>query len=151
MDTLFNLTQRIAAPLLRITMGLIVFWIGALKFADPSPVVGLLDASLPFLASNAFVYLLGVVEVIVAALLIANLGVRYVGFVLMALFAGTLTILVIAPMASFGDKGVPYLTLVGQFLLKDLALFAASVALVAMDVARRPAMAPRMTAQPAQA
>lgn len=131
LNNLFALTQRIAAPFLRLSMGLIVFWIGALKFADPGPVRGLLDASLPFLASNAFVYLLGTIEVTTAVLLLAGFGVRYLGFVLMGLFAGTLTILMIASKITF-DGGFPYLTLLGQFLLKDLALFAASVSLVAM-------------------
>jgi uncharacterized membrane protein YkgB len=41
---------------LRISLGIILLWIGALKFVDPSPVVELLGASLPFLASAGFVY-----------------------------------------------------------------------------------------------
>jgi uncharacterized membrane protein len=63
MERLYTIMQRLAAPLLRISLGIILLWIGALKFADPTPVVGLLQASLPFLASNAFVYLVGVLEV----------------------------------------------------------------------------------------
>ena len=54
MDTLFTTAQRIAAPFLRISLGIILLWIGALKFVDPSPVVELLGASLPFLASAEF-------------------------------------------------------------------------------------------------
>ena len=50
MDALFATAQRIAAPLLRISLGIIVLWIGALKFVDPSPIVMLLKGSLPFLA-----------------------------------------------------------------------------------------------------
>src|SRR6476659_909947 len=102
MDTLFALAQKIAPRFLRYSMALVVFWIGALKFVDPSPVVGLLQASLHFLASNAFVYLLGAVEVIVAIALAANFMTRYAGLVLLALFAGTLTIFVIAPAVSYG-------------------------------------------------
>jgi uncharacterized membrane protein YkgB len=49
MDTLFAIAQRIAARFLRISLGIILLWIGALKFVDPTPVVGLLQASLPFL------------------------------------------------------------------------------------------------------
>jgi uncharacterized membrane protein YkgB len=136
MDAVFALAQRIAAPFLRISLGLILFWIGALKFVDPSPVVGLLRGSLPFLAFPAFVYLLGVLEVSAALLLFANVSVRYVGFGAMALFAGTLTIFLVAPSVTYGDAGFPRLTLVGQFLLKDLVLFASAVSLVAVDSAR---------------
>jgi uncharacterized membrane protein YkgB len=47
--------RRFAGPFLRISLAVILAWIGVLKFVDPSPVVGLLQASLPFLAFNAFV------------------------------------------------------------------------------------------------
>ncbi len=133
MDVLFSLAQRIAPRFLRYSMALVVLWIGALKFVDPSPVVGLLKASLPFLASNGFVYGLGAVEVIVALLLFVGIAPRYVGLALLALFAGTLTIFVIAPMVSYGDNGFPLLSLVGEFLLKDLVLFATSVTIIAQD------------------
>jgi uncharacterized membrane protein YkgB len=144
MERLYTIMQRLAAPLLRISLGIILLWIGALKFADPTPVVGLLQASLPFLASNAFVYLVGVLEVVSALALFSNIGVRYVGLLILVLFAGTLTIFLIAP----GVTGFPFLTLAGQFLLKDLVLFAAMVTVIATDAAkermRQPVSAPRM-------
>ena len=129
---LFGIAQRVAEPFLRISLGIILLWIGGLKFVDPSPVVGLLKASLPFLAFSGFVYLLGALEVIAALLLFARFMVRYVGLLVLALFAGTLTIFLIAPAVT----GLPFLTLAGQFLLKDLVLFAATVMLIAQDVTR---------------
>src|SRR6266496_6287083 len=144
MERLYTVTQRLAAPFLRISLGIILLWIGALKFADPTPVVGLLQASLPFLASSAFVYLFGVLEVVSALALFSNIGVRYVGLLILVLFAGTLTIFLIAP----GVTGFPFLTLAGQFLLKDVVLFAATVTVIATDTARermrQPVSAPRM-------
>jgi len=132
MDALFAAAQRIAAPFLRISLGIIVLWIAALKFVDPSPVVMLLKASLPFLAFDGFVYAVGVVEVVAALALILGIGVRYVGLVFLGLFAGTLTIFVISPMVT----GFPFLTLAGQFLLKDLVLFAATLMLIAVDYSK---------------
>ena len=138
MERLYALAQRLAAPLLRITLGIVLLWIGTLKFVDPTPVVGLLQASLSFLASNAFVYLLGVLEVVAALALFGNIGVRYVGLLILVLFAGTLTIFLIAP----GVTGFPILTLAGQFLLKDVVLVAATVAVIATDAAREPVRQP---------
>src|ERR671929_1883996 len=89
--------QRIAGPFLRISLAIILAWIGALKFADPSPVVSLLQASLPFLAFNAFVYVLGAIEIVVAILLVTGIFQAYAGLVTVGLFLGTLTIFVIAP------------------------------------------------------
>ena len=95
MDTLSQLMNRIAYPFLRITMGLVLVWIGGLKFVDPAPVVGLIGAS-PFsaLASNGFVYLLGAGEVLVGLLFWANIQVKYVGILNMGLFVGTIAILI---------------------------------------------------------
>ncbi len=144
MEQLSTVTQRIAAPFVRISLGIVLLWIGALKFVDPTPVVGLLQASLPFLASNTFVYVVGILEIVSALALFINIGARYVGLLVLVLFAGTLTIFLIAP----GVTGFPFLTLAGQFLLKDLVLFAATVTVIATDTARermrQPVSAPRM-------
>ena len=131
MDSLVRLSLRIASPLLRITLGVVVLWIGGLKFVDPAPVVGLLEASFSFLASPAVVYALGVAEVTAAVLLFAGIGVRYVALVLLGLFTGTLATFLIAPQVSYGEDGFPYLSLAGEFLVKDLVLFASAVVLLA--------------------
>jgi uncharacterized membrane protein YkgB len=138
MDTAIIATaQRIAGPFLRLSLAIILAWIGALKFADPTPVVSLLQASLPFLALPAFVYLLGAVEIVTALLLVTGIALPYAGLVTIGLFAGTLTIFAIAP----GVTGFPFLTLAGQFLLKDLGLMAAAVNVIAMAPASQPTRA----------
>jgi uncharacterized membrane protein YkgB len=133
--------NRIAYPFLRITMGLVLVWIGGLKFVDPSPVVGLIGASpFAFLASNGFVYLLGAAEVVVGLLLWANVQVKYVGILNMGLFVGTIAILILTPKVAYGDAGFPVLSLPGEFLLKDTVLMAASSALSAMAASREATM-----------
>ncbi len=130
---IFRLAQYAATPALRFSLGLILLWIGALKFHDASPVVGLIHAS-PFaaLASATFVHVLGALEILAALLLFGGVGLRYAGLLPLLLFASTLTIFLTTPAVT----GVPYLTLAGQFLLKDLVLAAASLTVVAQDVAR---------------
>src|SRR5258708_36698484 len=118
MKTVFQFIERIGPYFLRFSLALILLWIGALKFVDPTPVRMLLGASFSFLAFNAFVYVLGALEIIVAILLFAGVWLRYVGLLCLVLFAGTLTILVSAPAVT----GFPLLTLAGQFLLKDPVL-----------------------------
>jgi uncharacterized membrane protein YkgB len=136
-NALTQLVARIAYPFLRIAMGIVLVWIGGLKFIDPSPVVGLIGASpFAFLASNGFVYMLGVGEVIVGVLLFANYQVKYVGIVNMLLFVGTIAILILTPKVAYGDAGFPLLSLPGEFLLKDIVLMAASASLSAMASSR---------------
>src|SRR5436190_5275685 len=135
MKTVFHFVERIAPYVLRISLGLVLLWIGALHLQNPQSIVVLLSMSLPFLASSAFVYVLGALEVIAGVLLIAGLWVRYVGLLTLVLFAGTLTIFVIAP----GVTGFPILNLTGQFLLKDIVLASAAITVVARDAARHEA------------
>ena len=135
MNRVFQLVERIAPYLLRISLGLVLLWIGALHLYNPHSIVVLLSLSLPFLASSAFVYLLGALEVLAGVLLIAGLWLRYVGLVTLVLFAGTLTIFVIAPAVT----GFPFLTLIGQFLLKDIVLASAAITVATTDAARHAA------------
>ena len=140
MDGLFAVIERIWAPLLRISLAVILIWIGALKFVNPTPIVGLLHASPLWgvLATNGFVYVLGALELVAASFLLTNRAVRYVGLLVVLLFVGTLSIFVTAPAVTFGTpQGFPILSLAGQFLLKDLGLAAAALAAVAHDVRRR--------------
>jgi uncharacterized membrane protein YkgB len=141
MEPLFGLAERLAPPALRVSLAIVLGWIGALKFVDPQPVVDLLSASFAFLAFPAFVYLLGVAEVAAAALLLSGRAQRWAGLLCVGLFSGTLAIFVIAPAVSFGDAGFPKLTLAGQFLLKDLVLFAASLAVISLAANCRRAVA----------
>jgi uncharacterized membrane protein YkgB len=139
-NALTQLIARIAYPFLRIAIGIVLVWIGGLKFVDPSPVVGLIGASpFAFLASNGFVYLLGVGEVIVGVLLFANIQVKYVGILTMGLFVGTLAIFILTPKVAYGDAGFPLLSLPGEFLLKDIVLMAASASLSATASAQEAA------------
>src|SRR5947209_11537040 len=130
MKTLFSFTERLAGPLLRICLGLVLLWIGSLHLYNPQSIVVLLSMSLPFLAYSAFVYVLGAIEVIAGVLLIAGLWVRYVGLLTLVLFAGTLTIFVIAP----GVTGFPVLNLTGQFLWKDIVLASTAIIVIGSDV-----------------
>lgn len=135
----FAAVRRAAGPALRYSLGLVLLWIGLLKFHDPAPVEGIIRASFPALASGGFVYALGVLEVIAAIVLFSGRGARYVGLVVPFLFVGTLAIFLKAPAVTYGDAGFPYLALPGQFLLKDLVLAAASLAIVALDGVKRAA------------
>ncbi|HEX4203255.1 MAG TPA: DUF417 family protein [Ktedonobacteraceae bacterium] len=133
MKAVFHFGERTAPLFLRLSLALILLWIGALKFVDPTPVRMLLSASLPFLAFNTFVSVLGALEILAAVLLFAGVWLRYVGLLCLILFAGTLTIFVIAPSVT----GFPLLTLAGQFLLKDLVLAAAALSVATTNAVRQ--------------
>jgi hypothetical protein len=132
-DRIFVAVNRASGVVLRFTLGTVLLWIGALHIADPTPVRQLLMGSLSGLAFNGFVYALGAFEVVAAALLFTGLWARYVGLLLLVLFGGTLTIFIVAPAITYGSAGFPHLSLTGQFLLKDLVLAAASLAVISAN------------------
>ncbi len=147
LSPVFGVVERIAPTFLRVALGVVLLWIALLKFHDPTPVVGLIKASFlfSFLGSPAFVYAVGVLEVVAALLLFFNIGVRYVALLVVLLFVGTLGIFLTAPAAVYGTgpgSGFPYLTLAGQFLLKDLVLMASAFMVAAIDIARQATGAP---------
>lgn len=144
-DRLFAIVERIWAPLLRISLAVVLIWLGADKFAHPAFSVDLLRASplYGFLATDGFAYALAVLEIVAAGFLLANRAVRYVGLLVVLLFAGTFSIFLTTPAVTFGTPpGFPVLSPTGEFLLKDLALAAAAMAAAANDVRRRQAARP---------
>jgi uncharacterized membrane protein YkgB len=144
MDTVFGMVERLAPSLLRISLGLVLLWIGILHLHDQHSTVVLLSESLPFHASSMFVSVLGVLEILAGVLLIAGLWLRYVGLATLVLFAGTLTIFVIAPTVT----GFPFLTLMGEFLLKDAVLASAAITVAATDASRHMAKRNQTEQQP---
>ena len=137
MDRLFAVIERIWAPLLRISLAIVLIWLGADKFANPSYTVGLVRASplYGFLATNGFAYALGVLEIVAAGFLLTNRVVRYVGLLVTLLLAGTFSIFLTTPAVTFASpQGFPVLSHTGEFMLKDLVLAAAAIAVVAHDV-----------------
>ncbi len=132
-NALTRLVARIAFPFLRIAMGIVLVWIGGLKFLNPLGFVGLVGASpFAFLATPDVAYALGTAEIVVGVLFFADFRVKYVSLITMGLFVGTLAILILTPKVAYGDAGFPFLSLLGEFLLKDLVLLAASASLFAM-------------------
>ena len=144
MNEVFAVVQRIAYPYLRASLGVVLFWIGALKYFHLASIVGLLQASVlfRFLATNGFVYVLGTLEIVAAVLLLGNIAVRYLALLVVLLFMGTLLIFLTAPAVTYGTAGFPNLSLAGQFLLKDLVLAGAALALSAHDVERQANQSP---------
>jgi reactive chlorine resistance protein C len=137
LDRLFAVLDRLWAPFVRISLAVVLIWLGADKFANPTYTVGLVRASplYSFLATSGFAYALGVLEIVAAGFLLANRAVRYVGLLVVLLFAGTFSIFLTTPSVTFAStQGFPVLSHTGEFLLKDLVLAAAALAAVAHDV-----------------
>lgn len=129
----------VALPLVMI--GILKFTqyeVDALKpLISATPWLAWLYAVLGFAGTS---YLLGVVELIAAALLIASpwsprAGVA-AGVLCSLIFAATTSIMLAFPIWESSLDGFPYLNFVGTFLLKDVALLGISLTIMGKSLGR---------------
>lgn len=121
-------------------LAIIYFWFGGMKFTlyEANGIQGLVANSpllswmYGFMDVMAFSRFLGVLEItvglLIAARCIAPAASALGGFLSMGLFATTVSFMVTTPGVFEPSLGFPAISAgVGQFLLKDIGLFAASV------------------------
>lgn len=121
-------TRRNGLRLLRLALGVVFVWFGALKIVGASPVASLVADMLPFVPATVAVRGLGILEVLVGAGLITGAAIRVTLGLFFIQMAGTFLILVARAPDAF--EGNPLrLTLLGEFVVKNLVLGAAGMAI----------------------
>jgi putative oxidoreductase len=125
--TMRRLLGRASPMLLRISLGIVFVWFGALKVAGASAVGGLVAATVPFVDSAWFVPVLGVVEILIGVAFATGLLLRVVLPVFAAHMAGTFLVLISLPDVAFEGGNLLVLTAVGEFVVKNLVLLSAGL------------------------
>jgi uncharacterized membrane protein YkgB len=124
---ILSFLQRRALVLLRMSLGVVFVWFGALKVGGETPVSDLVANTVYWLDPAWFVPLLGAFEMIVGIGLLLARGLRIV----LALFAlqmlGTFLVLVVQPEIAFQDGNPLLLTTEGEFVVKNLVLLSAGL------------------------
>ena len=124
---ILRLLERVALPLLRVSLGIVFVWFGVLKITGETPVSELVANTVFWVDPDWFVPLLGFFEVVVGLGLIVAKGMRIV----LALFAlqmlGTFLVLVVLPEVAFQDGNPFLLTVEGEFVVKNLVLLSAGL------------------------
>ena len=116
-----------AVPLLRVSLGIVFLWFGALKVLDVTPDTDLVAETVYWVDPDWFVPLLGWVEVAVGAALIIRRGLRLVLPVFLAQLVGTFLVLVVQPDVAFQEGNLFKLTVEGEFVVKNLVLLSAGL------------------------
>jgi putative oxidoreductase len=123
--------RTLSLPLLRISLGLVFVWFGLLKITNTTPVAALVAGVVPWFDPSWFVPLLGVVEVLLGAALIAGRWLTATATVLVLHLSGTFLVLVTEPEVAFQHDNPFLLTAYGEFVIKNLVLIAAGLVLAA--------------------
>jgi len=113
-------------PVLRISLGIVFIWFGALKPFGDSPANEVITKTIYWFDPDIFIPILGLWEILIGICLLYTPLIR-VGLFLLALqMPGTFLPLVLRPEICFID--VPFnLTLEGQYIVKNLVLIGAAM------------------------
>ena len=126
-NRLILLLRRRSVTALRVTLGLIFLWFGALKLVDSSPVVEILKHTYWFLPLKPFAVALGAWEVLVGVGLLVKRALRCTLVLVCLHLAGTFAALLLGPHLFFHDGNPLWLTVEGEFVMKNLVLVAAGL------------------------
>jgi putative oxidoreductase len=126
-QTMRRLLGRASPILLRISLGIVFVWFGALKVAGASAVGGLVAATVPFVDSATFVPVLGVVEIGIGLAFATGWLLRVVLPAFAAHMAGTFLVLITLPDVAFEGGNPLVLTTVREFVVKNLVLLSAGL------------------------
>lgn len=130
--------RRYGIPALRIALGIVFLWFGALKVWGASPVVGLIQSAYPFLPYPDFIVFLGVWEMTIGLGLIFKIALRATLALLWLQMAGTLFAPFLSPALFFAGDNPFLLTMEGEFVVKNLVLIAAGLVIGGHEVAGNP-------------
>jgi uncharacterized membrane protein YphA (DoxX/SURF4 family) len=126
-----RLVYPVALPALRVLLGVVFIWFGALKVTGSSPVAAMVAGTLPFADPDLIVPVLGGVEVLLGLALVTRVGLRLALPALVAHLAGTFLTFVMLPGQMFRDSDPLLLTQSGEFVAKNLVLVCAALVLIA--------------------
>jgi len=130
------LVRPYSLAMLRMSLGVVFIWFGALKVAKVTPVEALVANTVPWVDASWFVPLLGTVEVVVGIALIAGRRMTVVSFILVAHLTGTFLVLVTQPQVAFQHGNPLLLTTEGEFVIKNVVLIAAGLVLASRPQTR---------------
>jgi uncharacterized membrane protein YphA (DoxX/SURF4 family) len=130
LDRAVVLNQRFAPTLLRMALAVVFVWFGALKFTGASPVRTLIGATLPFLNPDIAVPALGGIEIAIGLAVAAGVLPRITLLVMAGHLTGTFLTFVTAHELMWGSNPL-MLTSDGEFVVKNLVLITAALALIA--------------------
>jgi uncharacterized membrane protein YkgB len=113
--------------LLRYALAVTFIWFGALKIFHVSPVADLVASTVYWLPAEFVVPAIGWWEVIVGVGLLFRLVLRLILFFFFLQMAGTFLVLVMHPALAFQDGNPLLLTVLGEFVIKNLVLLSAGL------------------------
>ena len=124
---LIKFLNKVSMPALRISLGIVFIWFGVLKVFGDSPANDLITKTVYWFNPDIFIPILGIWEALIGICLLVPSFIRLGLFLLALQMPGTFLPLILLPEVCF--ISVPFnLTLEGQYIVKNLVLIGAAMA-----------------------
>jgi putative oxidoreductase len=117
-----------AIQMLRISLAVVYLWFGALKVFGASPVADLVEKMAFVVPRRMFVRLMGVWEIAIGTALLFRIALRPTLLLYFLQLTGTFMVFLVRPREGFEGRNPLLLTKTGEFVVKNLVLLAAGVA-----------------------
>jgi len=121
---------RYGITLVRVSLGVVFIWFGALKVCGMSPVQDLVSKIIYMVPKQHALLFMGLVEIVIGFGLLFRLTIRLTLAVFLIHMCGTFLVLLLHPELSFQDGNPFLLTTTGEFVIKNLVLLAAGLVVV---------------------
>lgn len=138
---LLRTAERLCVPLLRISLGVVFVWFGALKLTWTTPVADLVADTVPILPADVFVTALGAFEVLIGVAMLIGRWIMVAAALMIMHLGGTFLVLVTQPEVAFQGGNPLLLTMTGEFVVKNLVLITAGI--VVLGAGLRASQAPQ--------
>ena len=125
---LINYLNKISLPVLRVSLGVVFIWFGALKPFDDSPANEVITKTIYWFDPDLFIPILGIWEMLIGLCLLYAPLIRlglFLLFLLALQMPGTFLPLILRPEICFISFPLN-LTLEGQYIVKNLILIGAA-------------------------
>lgn len=126
-DRLAPRLHRYGLMLLRVGLGGVFVWFGVLKVIGQSPAAQLVVDVIPFDTGSWFVPALGWAEVALGVWLLSARAQQLLLPVLAGHLLGTFLVLLLTPQVAFDHANPLLLTMIGEFVVKNVVLLAGAV------------------------
>ena len=123
---LINYLDKFSLPVLRVSLGVVFIWFGALKPLGNSPANDVITKTIYWFDPDIFIPILGIWEMLIGLCLLWTPLIRFGLFLLAVQMPGTFLPLILRPEICF--TSAPFnLTLEGQYIIKNLILIGAAM------------------------
>lgn len=125
---LLGFARRRALLVLRGALGIVFVWFGALKILNVSPVADLVADTVYWFSPGLVVKSIGAAEILIGLGLLTGVAIRLTLLLFFGQMLGTFLVFVVHPERTFQGGNILKLTVTGEFIVKNLVLIAAGIA-----------------------